>query len=374
VKKYANRLICLIAAVAVALPLNACGASGESPAPGGQLSEPQGNNQSVITPSTEMERGGAQVDDADENTVTVVDQAGREVEIETPVENIVSGYYISSSACIALGLQEKLVGIEAKADSRPIYAMSAPELLELPNVGTAKEFNLEGCIALEPDLVILPSRLRDSADTIAGLGIPVILVSPENHEDIVDMIALIGDAAGAEEKAAALTRYYKEELVAVAGLTADMAEKPAVYMGGNSAYLSTAPKDMYQATLIEAAGGINAAWELEGDNWTDISYEQLIAMNPDVIVIPPEAGYGKEDIFADSQLSGITAVKEGKVYQMPKGFEAWDSPVPSCTLGIRWMLNVLHEDVYPIEELRAAAAAFYREFYNAEIDIDLIGK
>ena len=54
-----------------------------------------------------------------------------------------------------------------KADSRPIYAMSAPELLALPDVGTAKEFNMEGCIALEPDLVILPARLRDSADTIA---------------------------------------------------------------------------------------------------------------------------------------------------------------------------------------------------------------
>ena len=52
--------------------------------------------------------------------VTVTDQAGREVTIEGEPQRIVSGYYISSSACIALGLTDRLLGIEAKAKSRPI--------------------------------------------------------------------------------------------------------------------------------------------------------------------------------------------------------------------------------------------------------------
>ena len=49
---------------------------------------------------------------------------------------------------IALGLDDKLVGVEAKADKRNIYKLSAPELTSLPSVGTAKEFDLEGCAAL----------------------------------------------------------------------------------------------------------------------------------------------------------------------------------------------------------------------------------
>ena len=53
--------------------------------------------------------------------VTVIDQAGREVTIEKAPEKIVSGYYISTSLLIALGQEDKLVGIEAKADKRPIY-------------------------------------------------------------------------------------------------------------------------------------------------------------------------------------------------------------------------------------------------------------
>ena len=48
-----------------------------------------------------------------------------------------------------------------QADSRPIYSLAAPELLELPSVGTAKEFDLEGCAALEPDLVVLPLKLKE---------------------------------------------------------------------------------------------------------------------------------------------------------------------------------------------------------------------
>jgi iron complex transport system substrate-binding protein len=353
-KKITNKLICLLLALSLAISLAASAAGGQA-----------------AVPENAKEKNGAL---AKTGQITVTDQAGRKVAINGPVNKIVSGYYISSSACIALGLTDRLAGIEARAGSRPIYAMAAPRLLNLPNVGTAKEFNLEGCIALEPDLVILPKRMRDSADTMTELGIPVILVSPENHKDLAGMITLIGEAAGAEGKAAELVAYYNDELAEVARLTKGISEKPSVYMAGNSAYLSTAPKDMYQAFLIDAAGGANAAQGIGGDNWVDVSYEQVIAMNPDVIVIPAEAGYTREDILKDAQLADIAAVKEGRVYQMPKGFEAWDSPVPSCMLGIRWMLSALHGDVYPLQNLQADAAGFYKKFYGIDIDAALIGK
>ena len=75
--------------------------------------------------------------------ITLTDQAGRQVTIEAEPQKLVSGYYISTSLLIALELDEKMVGIEAKADKRAIYRLSAPELTELPSVGSAKEFDLE---------------------------------------------------------------------------------------------------------------------------------------------------------------------------------------------------------------------------------------
>ena len=93
--------------------------------------------------------------------LTVTDMAGREVTLEKEPERIVSGYYISSSACIALGLSDKMVGIEDKSAKRPIYKLAAPALIDLPNVGSAKAFDLEACVNANPDLVILPMKQKD---------------------------------------------------------------------------------------------------------------------------------------------------------------------------------------------------------------------
>ena len=303
----------------------------------------------------------------------VTDQAGRAVEIKGPVERIVSGYYISSSVCIALGLADKLVGIEAKAATRPIYALAKPELLKLPDTGTAKNFNLEACLALKPDLVILPYSLKDSADIMGGMGVPAILVNPENYAGLKEMITLIGAAAGAEEKAGLLTGYLDKERADLTKLTSGLTSRPGVLFCGGGSYLSAAAKDMYQADLIEMAGGRNAAGEITGGAWAKVSYEQLLAMNPEVMVIPSEAGYTKADILGDPQLSGLAAVKSGRVYHMPSDFEAWDSPLPSGLLGAKWLLSELHGDIYPLGALREDAAGYYKEFYGIDIDISLIG-
>ena len=95
--------------------------------------------------------------------LTVTDQLGREVTIESEPKTLASGYYISTSLLIALGVQDKLVGVEAKADKRTIYSLSAPEIQSLPSIGTAKEFDLEGCAALASDRVIVPAKLKDSS-------------------------------------------------------------------------------------------------------------------------------------------------------------------------------------------------------------------
>ena len=104
--------------------------------------------------------------------ITVTDQGGNTVTLATPAQNIVTCFYGQTYALIALGLADRLVAIEAKADSRPIYALAAPELLELPNVGSQKEFNVEAAISMEPDLLLLPKRLQDTAATFAALDIP----------------------------------------------------------------------------------------------------------------------------------------------------------------------------------------------------------
>ena len=105
--------------------------------------------------------------------LTIEDQLGNSVTLEKPAERIVSGYYISSSACIALGLENKLVGTEEKTDKRPIYKLAAPELIgSIANVGSAKAFDLENCLGAEPDLVILPKKAKDYAKPSTKWALP----------------------------------------------------------------------------------------------------------------------------------------------------------------------------------------------------------
>ena len=293
----------------------------------------------------------------------LTDQLGRTVTLEQTPERFVSGYYISSSALIALGLEDKLVGIEAKANKRPIYSLSAPALIDLPNVGTAKEFDLEGCIALNPDLVILPAKLKNAAETLEQLGIPVLLVNPESGEQLEQMIALLGQATGTQERAEELLDFIAGQRENLETLLAE-AEKPRVYLAGNSALLSTAGANMYQSDMMVLAGGENVAAELSDPYWAEISYEQLLAWNPEYIVLASDASYTVEEVLADPNLADCTAVKNGNVLQLPGDAEAWDSPVPSGILGSVWLAARLHGDLLPEDQAEEIIASFYETFYG----------
>ena len=301
-----------------------------------------------------------------ENTqypVTLTDQAGREVTIQEEPQRIVSGYYISTSALIALGLQDKLVGIEAKAAKRPIYQRSAPQLMDLPNVGTAKEFDLEGCAALEPDLVILPLKLKDAAKTLEDLGFPVLLVNPEDQAQLEEMISLIAAATNSQSSAQALLDFTAAQ-EALLEKTLEGTRTPSVYLAGNSALLSTAGDAMYQSDMIRLAGGVNAAAELTDTYWVEISYEQLLAWDPDYILLASDAGYTVEDVLADPNLADCAAVKNGNVFKMPGKAEAWDSPVPSGILGAVWLANLLHPEAFTEEDCAEVIDEYYETFYG----------
>ena len=262
--------------------------------------------------------------DSADSEIILTDQAGNEVKLDAPAERIVSCYYITTYACISLGLTDRLVGI-----------------------------------------VIMPKRLSDSAEALKALGIPVLIVYPESQELLEEMLTLIGKACGAQERAESLLKYYDEAEKELAGY-GEAGTGTKVYMAGVSSYLKTAPEGMYQAEMIHKAGGENAAGDMSGDAWLELSYEDILAMNPDVIIIPASAEYGREDVLGDANLAETEAVKNGAVYQMPKGLEEWDSPVPSGILGVRWLGSILHEDAYSREEMEKDVREFYRTFYGFE--------
>ncbi|MGN1121611.1 MAG: ABC transporter substrate-binding protein [Eubacteriales bacterium] len=345
-----KKILSLLLAFAVLLSVTAC-----SPSDTAKDTVPASPDAELSTPDTTPVQS--------HYPITVTDQASREVTIENQPEKLVSGYYISTSLLIALGLDEKLVGIEAKADKRAIYQRSAPELIDLPNVGTAKEFDLEGCAALEPDLVLLPLKLKSAAETLEALGMDVLLVNPESQELLTEMIHLVASATDTEEKAQSLLTFISEQEAFLADAL-EGADAPRVYFAGNSNILSTAGKAMYQADMIRMAGGENVADEIEDTYWSEIDYEQLLTWNPEYIILASDAAYTVEDVLNDRSLADCTAVINGNVYQLPNKAEAWDSPVPSGILGSVWLANVLHADKVSDGECASRIDEYYETFYH----------
>ena len=71
-------------------------------------------------PNPKVESSSQQIDEPSD-VITITDQIGRTVTLDKPAEKIVSSYYISTALLIALGQEDKLVGIEMKADTRELY-------------------------------------------------------------------------------------------------------------------------------------------------------------------------------------------------------------------------------------------------------------
>lgn len=295
--------------------------------------------------------------------ITVTDHAGREVLIEKEPQRLVSCYYITSSLLMALDLDEKMVGIEDNPDYRPIYALSAPRLLELPWVGTAKVLDAEGCAALEPDLVILPLRLKDSAEILENLGIDVLLVNPESQQLLTEMIRMVAAATNTQQTGEDLISFLETQEQHLTEILSGV-PCPSVYLAGNSSLLSTAGDAMYQSDLIRLAGGRNVAAEIPDAYWAEIDYEQLLVWDPDYIILASSAQYTPEDVLADPNLAECSAVLNGNVYQIPADAESWDSPVPGSVLGAIWLANIFHPELLTDTDCSAIMNEYYEIFYH----------
>ena len=125
-KKNLKQLSALLLALALSVSVTACGSNTASTTTAAAETTAESTEAASESASETSE---AAVSDMEVTyPVTITDHLGREVTIEKQPESFVSGYYISTSLMIALGLDDKLVGVEAKADKRNIYKLSAPEL------------------------------------------------------------------------------------------------------------------------------------------------------------------------------------------------------------------------------------------------------
>ena len=177
------------------------------------------------------------------------------------------------------------------------------------------------------------------------------------------MIRLVAVATDTEEQAEGLIKFIETQESHLKDILSGV-QMPRVYLSGNSSFLSTAGNAMYQSDMIRLAGGTNVAAEITDTYWAQIDYEQLLAWDPEYIILPSSAKYTAEDVITDPNLSSCSAVINSNVYQVPGDAEAWDSPVPGSILGALWLANILHPERMTDTACADIMDTYYETFYH----------
>jgi iron complex transport system substrate-binding protein len=301
----------------------------------------------------------------------VTDGAGRRVTLPVKVERIYAAGPPASVLAFAVA-PDKLMGWNSpfREAERPFVA---PRYADLPVygrlTGRGNTANVEIVIKAKPDLIIDYGTIRDIyaslADRVqAQTGIPYLLLDGD-FDRMAEVIVQFGQIAGEEVRAAALAQYALETIADINARVAKIppAQRPRIYYGRGPQGLNTGLAGSINMESIEQLGARNVAAELGKGGLVQVSIEQVLRWNPDVIVTTDSNFYA----LARSHpiWSAMPAVRSGRLHLSPALPFGWIDFPPSLNrlIGLRWLARVLYPEVFP-EDLRPIVRDFYTRFYH----------
>ena len=238
--------------------------------------------------------------------VTITDSFGTEITLEKEPQKVISIAPNITEMIFDLKAEDKLVG-------RTNYCDYPKDAESIESIGTMRTPDIEKIISLEPDLVIASTHFNEeNAKKLQEAGIKTISLYEENQvTGVYTMIETLGIALNkndqAKESVDQMKKTIDEVTSAVNGL-----EEPTVYyvVGYGEGGDFSAPENTFVGGLIKLAGGKNIV--PASDSWT-FSLEALLEADPYIIVL--RSGE-KEQFMAAEGYKELTAVKEGRVYEI----------------------------------------------------------
>ena len=262
-----------------------------------------------------------------ENSRTITDAKGRQVEIPEIVESIVCVGVGALRYTCYMGAADLVVGVEdyeTKGGMDRLYNfVNFEKFKSLPVIGTNGVPYTEEIIHLAPQVIVMSQYASVDADDLqAKTGTPVVVIpgSDTTLDDAAfETISILGELFGMKTRTEELTAYLK-------GIQKDLddrtkaipdSEKPSVYVAGVSfkglhgfegteAYYG--PFELIHANNLANTVGQTGAF--------DIDLEQVLSWDPDIIFLDFNGmdlireDYEKNPEFYHS----LTAVQQGSVY------------------------------------------------------------
>lgn len=276
-------------------------------------------------------------------TMIFTDDLGATIELAGYPQKIVSLSPSMTEILFAIGAGDQLVG-------RDEFSTYPEEALSVTSVGALwDELPSEAILALEPDLVLAAQIIsEDQVVALRELGLNVFWqANPFTYDELWKNLRDIGRLTGHEAQAETLIAGLQTRVDAVQAKTASISDRPSVFYELDATDPSnpwTAGTGTFIDTIITRAGGTNAASALQGD-YAQISSEQLIAVNPDVILLA-DAPYGTtpESVAARPGWDVITAVQEKALYPIDPNMMS--VPGPRLVDALEETARLLHPELF----------------------------
>lgn len=332
--------------------------------------------------ATEEPTQSAEQDATQETAETreITDMAGRKVTVPT-AENIESVFSAGPVAAIFLYMvvPDKLLRWNYELNDVE-KSIILDKYQDLPNFGMGDAVNYEAVIAANPTIAINSGKINDAmvsdCDALSeSLGIPVVAVDNELNNS-AEAFRFMGELLGVEDHAEELAQY-AEQVFTDINVLSDIPEekKVSVYFGNGEDSLETAPRGSQHAQILDAINAVNVAdLELGDGSRVQISAEQLLAWDPDVIVVNGEPKADKsgssaaEDILSNPDYASLKAVQDQKVYGTPNAPFSWvDRPAgPNRLIGMRWFSALIYPE-YIKCDINEEIHKFFDLFYHVDL-------
>jgi len=273
-----------------------------------------------------------------------------------------------------LGVQDKLCAVTGSIVTSELVIMFDPSIKTRPVARTVNGMvHIEKLLKSNPQLVIAGDLDGQIVRKKTGLQVAFFEDSiTHGLKDIEKEINFYAGAFGAEERRKAYLDYLNRTIAFVKKRTASIPEKDrkVIYNGYSASHLVTVGGDTFMQERVEIAGCKNASEPIrtsgkkEGlhSGLGEISMEQVLAWDPDIIVIDMGT---PDELAKDPRWAAIKAVKNKKVFIQPAGVFIWDRPTAeAAVLHPLWLAMTAYPERFKDISFEKEARKFYREIFK----------
>ena len=236
----------------------------------------------------------------------VTDIAGRKVQVDLPVDRILLGegrqLYVVAAMDKDAPFQRVVGWRDDLKKNDPgtwnAYKEKWPDADSLPTFGGMKDgtFDVEQAVTLKPDVVMMNIEAKVSTEEsgavekLAAAGIPVVYVDfrEKPMQNTEPSLRLMGQLFGKPEVAEEIIDFRAGVLADTEKRLSGITERPNVFVeraGGYSEDCCMSFGNENFGRMVEMAGGTNIAKDIIPATFGTVNPEQIIAANPDQIVI-----------------------------------------------------------------------------------------